>query len=56
MEGSCGKGINDDDHIRRGLVNDALDDFRRKDVDAVIKRLSYTISEALNMTFDEIRQ
>ncbi len=27
-----------------------------KDVDAVIKRLSYTISEALNMTFDEIRQ
>lgn len=25
-----------------------------KDVDAVIKRLSYTISEALNMTFDEI--
>lgn len=27
-----------------------------KDVDAIIKRLSYTISEALNMTFDEIRQ
>lgn len=25
-----------------------------KDVDAIIKRLSYTISEALNMTFDEI--
>lgn len=25
-----------------------------KDVDAIIKRLSYTISEALNMTFDDI--
>lgn len=26
-----------------------------KDIDAVIRRLSYTISEALNMTFDEIK-
>ena len=25
-----------------------------KDIDAVIKRLSFTVSEALNMTFDAI--